>query len=229
MTIDRSTFLVLTASIAAAGVGGWALRDQDAFGLGGKRTPPAQPIVAAPESAAVRPPPPPTATVAAAPPCDDSAGAVEACPPMGPAGEGACGNAAAKRCAEFKVAFKPKVAAQAVACIRALKGNEICDATRANLCGHAALMDACQEPEPSAAGAAGAQAVPAPVSAVASACDVIVRTCGSPPLGTTLSDCRRTLSGMTDAGRTAMVACITAHCSDRGLLGCEALVEPRPG
>jgi hypothetical protein len=196
------------------------------LGLGNKGTPASPPIAAAPESASARPTAAPAATVAAAPPCDDYVGIAEACPPMGPAGEGACGNAAAKRCADFKLAFKPRVAAQAVACIRALKGNEICDATRANLCGHAALMNACQEPErASANGAAGAtQASP-----VTRACDAIMGACASPPLGTTMDDCRRTLSGMTDAGRTSMVACMTAHCSDRGLLGCEALVEPRPG
>jgi hypothetical protein len=40
-----------------------------------------------------------------------------------------------------------------------------------------------------------------------------------------MSDCRQTLSGMSDTGRANMMACVSTHCRDRALLGCEAKKE----
>jgi hypothetical protein len=127
------------------------------------------------------------------------------------------------------------VAAQAVACLRALKGNELCDAARINQCGHAALMSACQEsPRPQKGQlqpATGTQ--PATFNIVAdatadpslltAACNSILRSCGEKSLNPTLADCRQTLAGLNDTGRANMVDCVSAHCSDRGLYGCEAV------
>jgi hypothetical protein len=174
-----------------------------------------------------------------APACDDSQGIPEQCPSVGPSDEGMCPNVIYKRCQEFKNAFKPRVATQAVACLRALKPAERCDPARINLCGHLALMSACPEPTPPAKAqlehkpgeapptvtvAADANLPPTPV---ATACENIVKTCSSQPLGPKLADCRQTLTGFNDAGRTAMVECVNAHCSDRGLFGCEAV--PKAG
>jgi len=148
-------------------------------------------------------------------------GTVEDCPAMGPADEGVCTNFAAKRCAEFKSAFKPKVAQAAVACIKTLKGNAACDPSRVNQCGHSALMAACPEPSPDPK---RTDATSAPVnSPVASACESILKSCAGQPLLPTLADCRQTLAGMTDFGRASMVECMTTHCGDKGLLGCEGL------
>ena len=131
--------------------------------------------------------------------------------------------------------MKPRVAAQAVACLRALKGNERCDAARINQCGHAALMSACQEPPRAQKGTyqAASGATPATVtlapdatpdtSPVSAACTNIMRSCGEKSLNPTIADCRQTLAGLNDTGRANMVDCVSAHCSDKGLYGCEAL------
>jgi hypothetical protein len=117
--------------------------------------------------------------------------------------------------------MRPKVAEHAVACINALNPAERCDPIRLNLCGHLALMSACQEPEEadnSAADAAGA-------SAVTTSCQSILQECAAAPLGPTLRDCRATLSGMNELGRNKMIACMKTHCTDKGLLHCEAVVD----
>ena len=232
MTINRSTFVLMAAALAAGNIAGLGCDTN----LG--RTPP------------VPAPPPATASVAqptapmdivqpvavpAAPVCDDSQGTAEACPAVGPSDEGGCRNLVTKRCNEFKSAMKPRVAAQAVACLRALKGNELCDATRINQCAHAALMSACQEaPRPQKGQlqpASGTQlatftviADPTPdPSPLAAACNNILRSCGEKSSNPTLSDCRQTLAGLNDSGRANMVDCVSSHCSDRGLYGCEAV------
>ncbi len=138
---------------------------------------------------------------------------------IGPSDEGVC-NLAAKRCADFKIAFKPKVAQAAVACLRRLKGNELCDPARVNGCAHAALMAACPDPVPSAA--PGDTSGTPPATVVTSSCEGILKSCSSEPLAPTMADCRQTLSGMTDTGRANMMSCLSTHCRDRGLLGCEA-------
>jgi len=117
-------------------------------------------------------------------------------------------------------AFKPKVAQAAVACLRRLKGNELCDPARVNGCGHSALMAACPDPAPTpGASEPGVTQLASPVTTL---CEGIPKGCAGDSLGPTLSDCRQTLSGMSDTGRSNMVACLSTHCRDRGLLGCEA-------
>ncbi|HWZ92104.1 MAG TPA: hypothetical protein VNW92_24745 [Polyangiaceae bacterium] len=223
MVIERSGFLVLAGTLAAGGVGGWLARDSKAQHDRSEQLRIAAMGSAAPvvTSAAVvervPPPPPPPA-------CDDNVGVPEDCPAVGPSDEGVCSNIAAKRCAEFKSAFKPKVAQAAVSCLRHLKGNELCDPARVNLCGHAALMAAC--PDPSAAPNASDAGVNALSSPVALACDNIAKSCANQALAPTPADCRQTLSGMTDFGRASMTDCLATHCGDKGLLGCEALKKP---
>ena len=212
----------MAGTLAAGGVGGYLLRDSKINHSAEVPVPTsgtAEPKVAEPKVAVVE-------HLPATPPCDDSmsVGTLEDCPAMGPADEGVCSNLAAKRCAEFKLAFKPKVAQAAVSCLRSLKGNALCDPSRVNLCGHGALMAACPDLPPSTTATdAGVVMPPSPTSV---ACDAIVRGCNGQPLGPTLADCRQTLSGMTDAGRANMVECMATHCADKGLLGCEAFKKP---
>ncbi len=233
MAVDRTTFLLMAGALAAAGC-------DTNFG----RTPAPSPAAAAapapaPSAAAQPAAPIPVdimqpAAVAGAPVCDDMQGTAEECPNVGPSDEGVCPSIITKRCNEFKSAMKPRVAAQAVACLRALKGNERCDAARINQCGHAALMTACQEPPRpqkgqfvAASGAAPASVTVTPdttpdPSPVTAACNNIMRSCGDKSLNPTLADCRQTLAGLSDTGRANMVDCVSAHCSDKGLYGCEA-------
>ncbi|MES1173531.1 MAG: hypothetical protein ABUL62_04310 [Myxococcales bacterium] len=226
MIIEKSGFLLMAGTLAAGGIGGWMAHDAKthrAQPVYGESTAPVTPVTATlppatPASVTVTPdrvPPPPA--------CDDtlSAGAMDDCPPMGPAEEGVCTNFAAKRCAEYKAAFKPKVAQAAVSCLKNLKG-AVCDPARVNLCGHSALMNACPVPQPDTIVKADTTSV-AQVSAIDTACDSIVKGCAGTPVGPTLADCRQTLSGMNDFGRASMVECMAAHCADKGLIGCEGV------
>jgi hypothetical protein len=129
MAIDRTNFLVIAGALAAGGVGGWAYRDREAIIARSAlaNTPPPKPSATAPAG-----PVPVTVVdsrVAATAACDDSQGTPEECPTVGPSDEGVCPNVILKRCQEFKAAFKPKVATAAVACLRALKPAERCEAT----------------------------------------------------------------------------------------------------
>lgn len=238
MAIDRSDFLILATTLAAGGAGGWVFRDRSPDPRPTPSAPSAPPPRAASSTSA---PPWPSAVAvvdANAPPlCDDGQGTPEQCPSMGPADEGVCNNVIYKRCQEFKAAFKPRVATQAVACLRALKGSERCDPLRINQCGHMALMAACPEPAPALRGelsSASDKSAPivsvspdptAAATPVAKACQSILETCKSPPLGPTLDDCRRTLAGLNDLGRASMVECASRHCTDRGLYLCEAVAK----
>ena len=213
--VERSGFLLAATALAAGGMGGWILHEYRAGSV-----PPAD--VSRPIASAVPSTPPAVVEHIPPPPlCDDSTASVEDCPAVGPSDEGFC-QVAAKRCSEFKAAFKPKVAQAAVACLRRLKGQELCDPARVNLCGHMALMAACQDPVASHAADAGSQAT----SLVMASCESIVKGCSGDAPAPTLADCRQTLSGMSDTGRANMMACVSTHCRDRGLLGCEAKKEP---
>lgn len=235
MAIDRTNFLLIAGALAAGGAGGWVLHERRA-----------NPPVVVPTAELAKPKPAlpegpvPVALVeptSGAAVCDDSTGLAEECPSVGPSDEGGCANVILKRCTDFKAAFKPKVAQLAVACLRQLKANERCDVARINLCGHAALMAACPEPTPPAKATLEAATTTTPArvtlapdpaliaSPLAKTCESVVKACGSQPLGPTLSDCRQTLVGMTDMGRALTAECAAAHCTDRGLQGCEAVAR----
>jgi hypothetical protein len=234
MTIDAKSFFLLAGTLAAGGAAGYYFRERTA--------PPPKPVEPLPApTASAAPSAAPVASaepVPAAPVCDDSAGEPEACPvAIAPSDEGVCGNWAAKRCADYKAAFKPKVAQGAVACLRKLVGAERCDQYRANLCGHKALMAACHDPIPDSkppSGAANAPAAvasaaaPAGTSQLAAQCEAIVKGCAGSVPETTLADCYRTLSGMNDVGRAQMVECMKTHCVDKGLFACEAVPRATP-
>ncbi|RYZ59530.1 MAG: hypothetical protein EOP08_15440 [Proteobacteria bacterium] len=169
-----------------------------------------------------------------------------------PTDEGGCGNFVTTRCQDFKTSMKPRVAESAVQCLRDLKPAERCDKARVNLCGHLALVNACAEPESSSsptaiqvvgtAGSPASQGAVANVAAVpsgtppttvnaeparpgsaAAVCETILKSVGTSRLGPTLADCKQTLSGLNDTGRTRMVECMKKDWSTKGLLGCEAM------
>lgn len=234
MAIDRSNFLLVAGALAAGGVAGWAYRDRAPRAA----LPPVKTVTSAKPSVTPSGPTPVTlidTSIADAPVCSDAQGTPEECPSVGPADEGVCANIILKRCQEFKAAFEPKVATAAVACLRALKPNERCDPARINQCGHLALMAACPEPAPpkkaqlqNAASNEPATVTVAldpstPATPVSTACDSIQKACAGQPLSPTLADCRQTLAGLNDLGRANMVDCVSAHCTDRGLYGCEAV------
>jgi hypothetical protein len=237
MLVDRSQFLLLASALAANTVA----CERDPFGRA--PAPPAPPATAATPS--VTPQAGPVLVDITEPAaagnnaCDDLQGVPEECPSVGPSDEGVCPNVIQKRCSDFKATMKPRVAAQAVACLRALKGNERCDAARINQCGHQALMSACSEPARPKKGELHAATASAPASVtvlpdstpetspLSSACASILKACGERPLSPTLADCKQTLSGMTASGRASMVDCVSQHCTDRGLLGCEAAPQVR--
>jgi hypothetical protein len=125
-----------------------------------------------------------------------------------------------KRCEDFKEAMRPRVAERAVACINALNAAQRCDPNRLNLCGHAALMSACSIDE------APIDADAAPDD-LATHCTAIVRGCEGVVLGPTMRDCRMTLAGMSAVGREKMGTCMKTHCIDKGLLFCEAQIDPK--
>ncbi len=218
MVIDKSTFLVLVGALAAGGGGGYLAAKQ---GLGARPEPMPQPtpplaavVTVAPPSASATP----TVTLPTLPVCDDRDGTPGTCPPpMYSSDESGCGPLPNKRCGAFKDAMKPKVAERAVACLNSLKPGERCDTNRINLCGHVALMSACEE---------AAAAVPPARDDVGASCQSIVEACAGASTTPTVRDCRTTLTGMTESGRMHAVDCMKKHCSDKGLLGCEATGDP---
>lgn len=241
MNVNRARFLMLASTMAAGGAVG--IGCEDPYGTRSRPVPSATaPTPSAALTIALQAGPllvdvlEPTSAGAAA--CDDSQGSPGECPSVGPSDEGVCANVINKRCSEFKAAMKPRVAAQAVACLNALKANDRCDPARINQCGHAALMTACPEPARPRKGQLTAASATQPVSVVltsdaapdpspvAAACASIQRACGERALAPTPSDCRQTLAGMNDSGRANMVECVSARCVDGGLYACEAV--PRP-
>jgi hypothetical protein len=219
MNIDKGSFLILVVTLGAGGAGGYFASQRHLFGpLPAPPAPPPEPPKESASAASVAPPPP-APPPRPAPTCDDAIGTPAACPPPGyPADEGGCGAFPTKRCNEFKQAMRPRVAESAVACLNALTPAQRCDPIRVGLCAHTALMNACSvgeavDPEDAAA------------DDVTTRCNSIVRGCEGVKPGPTLLDCRATLAGMSVQGRDKMVGCMKTHCSDKGLLWCEAALD----
>ena len=218
MNIDKGSFFILVVTLGAGGAGGYFASERHLF------VPPPVPAVPPPpppppkESASVAPPPP---APKPAPTCDDMVGTPAACPPpIWPSeeGTGGCGTLPTKRCEDYKAAMKPRVAERAVACINGLNAAQKCDPNRLNLCGHTALMSACSIDEsPLEADAAPDEVV--------THCNAIIHACEGVSLGPTMRDCRATLPGMNVLGRDKMTACMKTHCTDKGLLFCEAQID----
>ena len=220
MNVDRGSFYATLAALAVGGAGGYYAGDQHLLRGTDHDTDKAGAIGAAePQASAVSVKPP-----APVPVCDDNIGAPAACPAPGySADEGQPGcMLATKRCADFKQSMKPHVAELAVACLDALTPAQRCDANRVSYCGHAALMAACNDVEPSGPQSSAADELGAKCTAISTAC-------GGTALAPSMRDCRATLAGLTTLGREQMASCMKDHCSDKGLLGCEAsMVAPGP-
>lgn len=217
MKIDAGTFFILTMTMAAGGVAGYAASSKRmvpaldrAFGRENDPPPPAPPP---PVVVDAGPPLTSAATPVDAgptePPCDDSVGTPAECPPPGyPTVEGGCGSFANTRCKELKQSLKPRVAQAAVECINKLTAQERCDKNRVNLCAHLALMNACPEKK-----------LPAE-------CDTMIAACGPSPIAPSRSECRQTVSGLNADGRERLVSCVRAHCFDKGLVDCVGAPTP---
>lgn len=226
MQIEKGTFLIFVASIAAAGGVGYVASEKDIVPHldGRSHASPSKAELSSAPLAATRVDvvavdagalTQPVVAVAPAPACDDSAGEPAACPQMtAPTDEGGCGGFATVRCADFKATMKPRVAQAAVACLNKLSRAERCDPKRVELCGHLALMNACDDS--------------AATSTVASACEKIAQTCGDSPLAPSKTECHLTMSGLRETGREAMLDCAKKHCFDKGVLGCEAVAAAKP-
>lgn len=227
MLIDRGVFFLSVSSLAAGGVGGYLASEKDVVPhlAGSSHAPKTEvssgpgvaPVRAEPVAASVAAPLASVAPTAQPAACDDSVGEAGACPPMpGPTVEGgvACGGAATTRCADFKLTMKPRVAQAAVACLNKLTAAERCDPKRVELCGHLALMNACDDT--------------AAASTIATACEKIVQTCGASPLAPSQNECRLAMTGLREVGREAMLDCAKAHCFDKGVLGCEGVAAAKP-
>jgi len=214
MNIDAGSFFILVGTLAAGGAAGYVVSNKHLLDQPTPTPTPSAPVASA--SAAPAKP--------ALPACDDSVGVPGTCPPpVYSADETGCGALPTKRCDDFKQTMKPKVAERAVACLNAINPGLRCDPLRLNLCGHLALMSACPEAEDADKDSADAVA-PAP-SSLATACQAILLECATAPIGPTQRDCRATLAGMTELGRSKMVDCMRAHCGDKGLLYCEAVID----
>jgi hypothetical protein len=223
MKLETGTFFAMVAALAAGGVAGHYATKKGLLPNGA----PAEPAPAV----AVTPPPPAASSavqanaIATAPSCDDTVGTAGECPPIGySAEEGGCGNFTNKRCKEFKEALKPRVATVAVECIARLTPAQKCEPFRVNLCGHLSLANACSVSEITQSGAASSREA----QSVGAMCEAIRKGCGGAGIAPSELDCRQTLAGMTEMGRSRMLQCMNAHCSDKGLLGCEAVADAKP-
>jgi hypothetical protein len=220
MHIDRASFFLALGAFAAGGAGGYLAGERRMIGKSPSDASPAA-VPEAPRAApvmSVEKPAPSAIAAPRAPLCDDSVGSPGACPAIPhPSDEGGCPSIAAKRCVDFKESMKPRIAERAVACLNALTPAERCDPARVNLCGHVALMSSCDVVAPPTDAGTGDD--------VASRCQSIRERCGTSGVSPAPHDCRATLAGLTSTGRDRMVQCVTAHCSDKGLLGCEALAS----
>ena len=214
MNIDAGSFFILVGTLAAGGAAGYVASNKHLF---------EQPAPPAPSATATAPAIVPPLARPALPPCDDSVGTPGTCPPpVYSADETGCGPLPTKRCDDFKQTMKPKVAEHAVACLNTIQPAQRCDPLRLNLCAHLALMGACQEEDTDRD---AADAAPPTASSLTTACQAILQECTAATIGPTLRDCRATLAGMTELGRTKMVDCMKAHCGDKGLLHCEAVID----
>ena len=219
MIIDRTSFFLALGGLVAGGAGGYVVGDRGlrnaphTVGVTEQQPPvilPAATTMAPTESTSTPP----------LPVCDDTIGAAAACPPPYPSEEGeGCGALPTKRCQDFKQSMKPRVAEHAVACLSALPPAQRCDPNRMNLCAHAALMNAC--PEPEAAAVAGVL----PTDELTTRCASIAQSCNGSALSPSARECRATLAGLSAFGREQMASCMKTHCGDKGLVGCEAVVD----
>lgn len=215
MQIDRSSFLLLTASIAGSSCG------SNSASTSGGPIVVASPVVALPGPEATTSPsvkvasggkPGQTAvnasdeeTLAA---LDRSPGAAaedgSMCEEVGPAPTGCstlrapgpqCESFADTRrlCGVLAKGLRPKVAEKAVECILARSGKQsVCDFNLANQCGLTAVQRGCLDPS------------------TQNSCTALVRNCNG---NLQMRDCQALLSSVTSKNRRNMISCMTEGCS----------------
>jgi hypothetical protein len=219
MVIDRTSFFLALGGLVAGSAGGYYVGDRGlltnptATGVT-EQQPPVSFATATPVAVSETPqvPPPPV--------CDDSVGTAATCPVPYSSEEGeGCGALPTKRCQDFKQTMKPRVAEHAVACLNALPPAQRCDTNRMSLCAHAALMDACPEPE------ATSNATTPAADEITTRCASIAQVCSGAAFSPSARECRATLAGLTAFGRDQILSCMKTHCGDKGLVGCEAVVS----
>jgi hypothetical protein len=205
MYVDKAAFFLALTTLAAGGVGGYAtarsgLLDRLASPGAAELQPASSPSPQAPASSEA-------IVEHATPACDDQVGSPAACPPPGySADEGGCESVPTNRCEDFKRTMKPRVAERAVACLSALTPGQRCDPNQVNACAHVALMSACPTDD---------------TDDLAPRCEAILQSCAASAFAPTKRDCLATLVGMSGPGRDRVVSCMTSHCKDKGLVGCE--------
>lgn len=228
MKIDRSLFLLLTGAIAGSacyintqGPGSQPPPTPSAApsGTTAEPAPSVSPTarrlskghlgrVGTPSSEGPEPPPPsvPPPTDPPAGACLDSAPAATSPTCEGLAPDASCAPFAfvGQKCAAYNLYFKPKVAAQAVSCMKAFDGKALCSAGNTYTCGKNALLASC------------------PDANVATACTQIAATCKD-----TAANCSALLSGLNAAGLQKVSQCAVADGCKSGLYSCvEGLMGP---
>jgi hypothetical protein len=204
MQIDRTRFLLLTASIA----GGCS--PAPPVELPAQPEPPATTSELVVAQGPVDPPPAPTADAVAPRPtatqqpqvasgaCDNDTGTVAACSiqgPPGPSCESLSDTKAA--CKSYKTGLRGAIAAKAVACLNKVSGTaDICDYTKSESCATEAIRSACVQPS------------------TFNACSGVMATCGGMSWSKlSMQDCQQLLSATKDGKRKAMISCMTEGCS----------------
>jgi hypothetical protein len=182
MIVDRTTFLLLTGVIAAGAACTTAKTDGSDAGAssGGPATDAASDVSTADAADAAD-----AANADAADgeggTCNDDVGTPGDCTTA------TCSNFG--KCDAYKVNFKPKVAAAAVACIKALPGGASCDALLVYGCGNDALKAAC------------------PDATVTALCTAMQTKCTATSNPIPAGECEQYANGLNAAGRTALQAC----------------------
>ena len=218
MDVDRSRFLVLTASIAAAR----GARPAPAGPVEGAapaptlpverpadddEDPPAAPPPSGPRQAAV--PEAPGAAQAAtvgdiapeAGPCDSAAGKPGDCAALRAPGPQCESFSDTRRmCGVWRKGFQPRVAEKAVGCLLAMSGTrDVCDPSRIEACALQALRSACAD------------------TSAEARCDAIVAGCAGLRYATvTRSACVAALSAVVPWSRPRLASCMTEGCSVDG-------------
>lgn len=213
MQIDRSRFLLLTASIAGGAC-------SSGSSSSGGTVVVASPIVALPgpdgsATASSRPAPGKSGQTTVVAGDDEKLAAVDRSPGAaaddgsmceeGGVAPTGCGTLRApgpqcesfsdtkRTCGKLARGLRPRVAEKAVDCLLAKSGKQaICDFTIASQCGIAAIQKGCVEPSTQAA------------------CTPIVRACGG---SLQMRDCQALLSSVTAKNRRSMISCMTEGCA----------------
>lgn len=215
MQIDRSKFLLLTASIAGTSCG------SNAASSSGGPIVVASPVVALPGPEATAVPSAqvastnkpgqtnanatdeetlaaldrsPGAAVENGSMCDEGGAAPTGCATLRAPGPQCESFADTRRmCGVLARGLRPKVAEKAVECILARSGKQaVCDFNLANQCGLTAVQRGCVEPS------------------TQNSCTALVRNCNG---NLQMRDCQALLSSVTAKNRRNMISCMTEGCS----------------